>query len=177
MLSICPSTRPHNIQQASIALEYMWGECSSQTSATKVDAIGEVVPLVVLLYNLHKFHILCFSIEHINEWRQLVEHVDVIIQSRYLKKACWIRKSSEQLPRAWWSRIQFHPSKPSFHPIRQFLHFQYIQSILLMIPGNSLSSSLAKRCLRASIVGKIHPESSLEGRGWIGYTWNFHHKL
>jgi hypothetical protein len=67
MLSICPSTHPPNIQQTSISLECMGGKFSSQTSATKVDAIGEVVPLVVLLYILHKFHILCFSIEHISE--------------------------------------------------------------------------------------------------------------
>jgi hypothetical protein len=58
-----------------------------------------------------------------------------------------------QPSQAWWSRIQCVPLNCPLRPMGQFIHFQYMQSILFIIPRNPLSSPLTSSRLRSSIVG------------------------
>jgi hypothetical protein len=51
-----------------------------------VDAISEVAPLVVLMSIHREVHIWCFSLDHASQQHRVVEHIDIIVQPRYLQK-------------------------------------------------------------------------------------------
>jgi hypothetical protein len=49
----------------------------------RVDAIDEIVPLVVLIFIHFEVHNWSSFFEHISEQQQLVEHADIVVQPRY----------------------------------------------------------------------------------------------
>jgi hypothetical protein len=90
-MSFCtPSWHATNI----CYLESVGGEWSLQTPVIGSRCHQRGGILVVLMPIHHKIHIWCFSLEHVSEQQQLVQHVNVIVRPRY-QKTCQIHKSHE----------------------------------------------------------------------------------
>lgn len=97
-----------------------------------VDVIGEVVSLVVIMTTHGEFNIWCFTLEHVNEQQQLVEHVNVVFRPRHLKQKKRYAKSKVMLEctSSLMGRIQCPPcnlSSPSDEIVPPLLmHATYI---------------------------------------------------
>jgi hypothetical protein len=131
----------------------MWDENGlHKHQQPRVDAISVVVSLIVLISIHREVHIWCFFLEYVSEQWLFVEQVNVVVWHRYPKNM-QIHKLYEAniLSMMVEGPIQ-HLINCSFHPTRQFLHFQCIQSIPSIIPENLLSSPITKRCLISLIV-------------------------
>lgn len=103
MISLRPSAHPPHMQQTFDTLESLRGKRSSQTPYIEDRFIGEIIPSVVLMSIYHEIHSWCFFFDHI---RWLLEHVDLIVWSRYPKKHAKFISHMRQPFRAWWSGIQ-----------------------------------------------------------------------
>lgn len=109
------------------------------------------IPLVVLMAIHYEVHIWYFTLEHVNEQRRVVEHVHVVVDST--QRNYQIHKSYEATISIM---MVVDPIPPLvnclLHLVRQFLHFQFMQSMLSNILEISCFSPSANNRVGSSTV-------------------------
>lgn len=115
----------------------------------RVVVISKVVLLVVLVAIHHEVCVWCFTLKHISEWLSMFTSLSDPPTPKGMTD-----------PQVIWGNCLELDGQGSnipscefpIHPMGQFFHFQCMQSILPIIQGNPISSSLANRRLKSSVV-------------------------